>query len=174
MSDNILFLGLRRLSLLALDLVDTFVDLLDMLVDSNGVLGLANNLEQIFVRKEVESWEHTTLGGKKIIQLLLDDFEVGVELVEDVDKVTGVLDKTTVCVLSLVETMHLSAELSIDLLEDGVLLRKRLLDVNLSTEDAFKVRPSILDDHQEFKGVSDTGNVVLPHVDLVVELLVVS
>jgi len=46
-------------------------------------------------------------------------------------------------------------------------------DILLPAEDALKVAPLTLDGEKELEGLSDLSNVVLPGIDLVVELLVV-
>ena len=44
--------------------------------------------------------------------------------------------------------------------------------MSLATEDAFEVLPALLHNHQNFERIGDLGNIVLPHIDLVVKLLV--
>lgn len=54
------------------DRVDTFENLLYVLVDGSWVFALANNFKQVFVRQEVETWENATLALKEGSQFLLD------------------------------------------------------------------------------------------------------
>jgi len=87
-----LFVTLSLLSLISLNLVDTFIDLLNMLIDGNRVLGLTNDFQKIFVGKEEESWEHSSLGSQQIVQLLLHDFKLDVKAIECVNETNSVFN----------------------------------------------------------------------------------
>jgi hypothetical protein len=52
-------------------------------------------------------------------------------------------------------------------------MRQLSRDILLASEDTLKVRPLTLHSKQQFKGFSDLRNVILPEVDLVIELRVV-
>jgi len=165
MSNDMIFLALRLVNTVSLDSIDTFIDFLDVLVDSNGVLGLTNDLEQILIGKEEESGEEASLGGQQIVQLLLHDFKLVVQLVKLLDKADSVLNESSVCIPVFVDARHFIAESVVNLLEDGVLLGKLLLNVLLATKDGFEILPSVLDSDQDLKSIRDLGNVVLPSID---------
>jgi len=61
----------------------------------------------------------------------------------------------------------------IDLLEGSILLTQLLGELRLSLEDRLHVEPFTLHLQQQFDCLSDAGDVRLPKVYLVVELLVV-
>ena len=149
MSDNVLTLTLRSWRRLRHDAVDTFVNLLNVLVDGRRVLSLTDHLEQILVGEEVETREIDTLGGEKIIKFLLNNFKLEVKAIKHGDKVTSVLNKGPVGVLNPVDALHLLSEGTINLLEDRVLLRKLLLDMLLTAEDRLEVLPALLDSRQD-------------------------
>lgn len=44
--------------------------------------------------------------------------------------------------------------------------------MSLTAEDTLEILPAFLDNHQDFKRVSDLSDSVLPVIDLVVKLLV--
>ena len=117
------------------NLIDTLIDLLDVLVDGDWVQSLADDFEQIFIRQEIETREVSPLGRKQVIELLLDDFKVEVQFVKDANKVTSVLDRRPVGVLDLVNASHLGTECQVYRLEDRVLLGELLLDMGLSAKD---------------------------------------
>ena len=170
--DEVLTLALRSSGVIDLNAVDTLVNLLNVLVDGCRVLSLTDHLEQILVGEEVETREVDTLGGEKIVKFLLNNLELEVEAIKDVDEVASVLNKGPVGVLDPVDAEHLLSEGTINLLEDGVLLRKLLLDMLLTTEDGLEVLPALLDSRQDLKRICDLGNVVFPQVNLIIELLV--
>ena len=76
MSDKELFLALILCGSVNNDLSDTFIDFLDMFVDNNRILSLANKLQQIFIGQKVESREVSSLRCEQIIQFLLDRLQV--------------------------------------------------------------------------------------------------
>lgn len=151
--------------------VGAFEDLLDVLLNGLGVLGLADDLEQVVIREEVEAGEEATLALKELVQVLLDVLQLAVQLLQDIDEALD--NKGAVRVLLLVDALHLLLEVGVDLGEDRALARQLLGDVLLPAEDALKVAPLALDGEKELEGLSDLSDVVLPAIDLVVELLVV-
>ena len=135
MGDHVLPDALALSRDLGHNLIDTLVDLLDVLVDGDWVQSLADDFEQIFIRQEIETREVSPLGRKQVIELLLDDFKVEVQFVKDANEVTSVLDKRPVGVLDLVNASHLGTECQVYRLEDRVFLGELLLDMGLSAKD---------------------------------------
>ena len=53
-----------------MDLVDTFVNLLDVFVDGHWILSLTDDFKQVIVREEEETREFELLPVQEVIQLL--------------------------------------------------------------------------------------------------------
>jgi len=79
LGDLVLLLGTLALHL-GTNGVNTLEDLLDVLVDGSGVLGLTHDLKQIIVGQEEEAREVHTLRLQELLQLLLDVLQFSVLL----------------------------------------------------------------------------------------------
>jgi len=66
-----------------LQLSDTFETLFQMRLDLCWVLGFGQDLEKLFVRKEVETWEDGSLGLKVIVEAFLYFFKLRVCFLQD-------------------------------------------------------------------------------------------
>ena len=73
----------------------------------------------------------------------------------------------------LVNSDHLSLKSAVDLEESGALFYKLFGKIWLTLKDAFKILPLTLNLDEKFKSFCDACNVVLPKVNLFVELFVV-
>lgn len=69
---------------------------------------MANNLKKILIREEVESWELSSLGFQELVQVLLDNFELPVEVKEKRKEVLD--DQSSQAIAFLVDPFHLSLE----------------------------------------------------------------
>jgi hypothetical protein len=135
---------------------------------------LADNFKKIFVRHEEESWEAETLVVKELVEVLLDLLKSKVHIFENIDEVANVrIDKCLVSFLFLVDALHFSLEFFVDSHEQSMLLSEECLDISLSHEDAFQVLPHALYLNKHLKCFSNTSNLCLPEIDLLVELSVI-
>lgn len=153
--------------------VDTFEDLLDVLVDWSWVFSLPNDFEEILIGQEVETWEQTSLGGKQILKLLLHYLELVEHVVESCNEISDKLNKGCVCLSDVPDSRHFFLEDYVNLSEDSLFLRKLLGKIWLPTENAPEVHPVLLHLHQQVECLGDPVDVVLPQVDLIIELLVI-
>jgi len=96
--------------------VGAFKDLLDVLLNRLRVLGLADDLEQVVIREEVEAGEEATLALKELVQVLLDVLQLAVQLLQDIDEALDY--KGAVRILLLVDALHLLLEVGVNLGED--------------------------------------------------------
>jgi hypothetical protein len=94
--------------------VYTLKDFLDVLDNWVWILGLTNNLKQILIRQEVESWEELSLGLKEVVQVLFDVLELLVQVIENLKEVFD--NQRSETVLLLVDSLHLKLE---DIVDSG-------------------------------------------------------
>lgn len=152
-----------------------------MLVDGSWVLALTNNLEQVLIGQEVEAGEDTSLTFEEGTQLFLNGLEAAIHLKQLLDEVLLVNDQGAVAtttemvgaVLLLEDSAALASENLINLLESSVFTTELLGQIRLTLEDTFKILPLALHLEEQLDSLSDGGNVVLPEVNLLRELLVV-
>jgi hypothetical protein len=118
LNDNVLF-GSSLTLVGSLKRVDTLKDLLNMLVDGCGVLGLSDDLQKIIIREEVETREITTLSLQELLQLLLDTLKLVVLIRQEFKEVLALANQSAIAVALLGNASHLLLELLINLLESG-------------------------------------------------------
>jgi len=75
-----------------------------VLVDWLWIFGLSDNLKQIFVRKEKESWEHASLSLQELLELLLNRLKASIQFNQGLYEVFDVNDECTIAVLLFVDS----------------------------------------------------------------------
>ncbi|KAH6607744.1 hypothetical protein Trco_004057 [Trichoderma cornu-damae] len=145
--------------------------LLEMLGNAQGIVAVANHLQEILVADEVEPGEGHALLLEVFAEGLLDLVEhfrqalqgllgIGdVEHVEDVGRLVGLL--------------HDGQELAVDVLEAAGLDGEEVLDVGVPGEDALQVNPLALHVDPDVEEDVDAIQLVLPGHGVLLEFLVV-
>lgn len=142
-----------------------------MFKDWFWVFRLSNDLQKILIRKEIESWELSSFSFKELFKVLLDLLEFSVEFSQECQESFDNQGSKTV--LFFLNSVHFSFESQVVALENGVFVGKLLRDIWLSLENGLKVLPFLLHSHQDFKCLSNLGNIQLPIINFGVEFLVV-
>ena len=86
--------------------LDTLKHFSNVLDDWSGILRLTDDLKKILIGEEVESWELSSFGIQELIQVLLDIFELPVQLVKCIEEALD--NQTSEAISFFVDSIHFS------------------------------------------------------------------
>ena len=131
------------------------------------VARLAEDLEQVVVRDEVEARERHALRLEVLVEALLDALELGVHRAHAVEhaRLLALADRVRV----VGDRAHDRLERVVHLGEERRLLGQLLVDVAGRHEDRLEVHPLALDREQHVDDLAHEAQARLPEVDLLLE-----
>lgn len=113
---NLVGLAVASTNLIDPETLDTLKHFSNVLDDWSGILRLTDDLKKILIGEEVESWELSSFGLQELVQVLLDVFELLVQLVKCIEEALD--NQTSEAVSFFVDSIHLRLEHSVVSLEN--------------------------------------------------------
>jgi hypothetical protein len=154
--------------IIELQALNSFEALLEERLNTEWVLCLRENFEQLRVRQKEESREKTSLGLQVLVETLLDFLKLGVSIEDDVVESRDLDDAVSAGVVF--DSLHERAPVLVDLSEFVTFNRHLLHDV-LRTEDGLQIHPNALDLEPHFNIVLSLLKQFFPFDDLIQEVL---